>query len=149
MVDAAARHVEGAVELHRVGEAEVEPVLPFGDHDRVAAPRGEVEVVGIADGHRFALRPPGDGAEGRQAVADIVVDPERLEVVRRRHMLGEQTNRVVRDDLEGPLVDHVHRVACAVRDINARRYVSNGRAEIVHAVVGVDVERQGCRAPAR
>ncbi len=88
MVDAPAGDNQRVVQLHRVGKTEIEPMLALGDHDREAAVRREVEVVRVADADGLAFRPPGERAERRQAVALVVVDPERLEVIRRRHMLG-------------------------------------------------------------
>src|SRR5919204_4718885 len=44
------------------------------------------------------------------------------------------------DDLERPLVDYVDRIAGAVRNVDAWRHVSNGRAESAGVVVGVDVD---------
>ena len=128
-------------------EPEVEPALAFGDHDREAAPRREVEVVRIADGNRLALRPPGNRANRSQAIADVVVDPKRPQVVRGRHVLGQQPDRIMRDDLERPLVDDVDGVAGAVRNVYAGRDLTNGGAELVRPVVGVNVECRRLHAP--
>ena len=139
MVDAAAWDDQRVVELHGVGEAKIEPVLALGDHDRVAAAGREVKVVRVANRHRLTLRSPGDRADRRQAVADVVVDPKGLEVVRRGYMLGQESNGIVRNDLECPLVDYVDGVTGAVRDVDARRVAADSRAEVVRSVVRVDV----------
>src|SRR5262249_62268002 len=111
-----------------------------GDDDREAARRREVQVVWVADRDRRALRPAGDWAHRRETVADIVVDPERLQVIRRGYMLREEADRVVGDDLERPLVDDVDRVARAVRDVDAWRRVSDDRAERIGTVVCIHVD---------
>ena len=69
-------------ELKGVRVAEVESMQPLGDDDRVAAVEREVEVVRIVDGNRLAGR-PGHRIDRRQAVPDVVVDVQRLQVVRR------------------------------------------------------------------
>src|SRR5215468_38605 len=149
MVDAGARDDQRSVELHRVGVAEVEPVLPLGDHDRVAARRREVQVVRVAHRDRRTLWSSGDRADGDQAVADVVVDPERLQVVRGGYMLRKEADGIVGDDLERPLIDYVDSVACAVRDVDAWRRVSGDRAQRIGAVVCVDVDGETLSAALR
>ena len=122
-----------------MGVPEVEPVLPLGDHDRETARRREVEVVRVGDRDRRALRPAGDRTDGGQAVADVVVDPEGLQVVRGGYMLRKEADAIVGDDLERPLIDHVDGVARAIWDVDAWRRVSDDRAERIGAVVCVDV----------
>ena len=54
-------------------------------------------------------------------VADVVEDPQRLQVPRRRDVLGQEADVEVVDDLERLRVDDVHGVALAVRHVDARR----------------------------
>ena len=54
-------------------------------------------------------------------------------------MLRQRADREVPDDLERPRVDHVDRVAVAVRDVDPRARAADGRAEHVRPVGGVDV----------
>src|SRR5262249_61493058 len=105
------------------------PSRPLGAHDGVGARGPEVPVVRVAPRDRRTLWSSGDRADGDQAVADVVVDPERLQVVRGGYMLRKEADGIVGDDLERPLIDYVDSVACAVRDVDAWRRVSGDRAQ--------------------
>ena len=138
MVDTRAGNVERVMELERVRVAEVETVQPFGHDDRVAPVRREVHVVRIVDRNR-PPRLAGARIDRRQRVALVVRDVERLQVPRRDDMLREDAHAEVLDDLERPLVDHVDRVAVAVRHVDQRLRELRDRAEVARAIGGVDV----------
>ena len=103
----------------RVRVAEVEPVQPLGDDDRVAAVGREVHVVRVVDRDRRAGLARAR-VDRREAVAGVVRDVERLQVPGRDDVLGQAADREVLDDLVGVRVDHVDRVALAVRDVDQR-----------------------------
>ena len=72
--------------------AEVQPLQALGDDDREAAVGREVEVVGVLDRDR-APRLPGPRVDRREAVADVVVDVQRLQVPGRGDVLGQRAGR--------------------------------------------------------
>ena len=55
-------------------------------------------------------------------------------------MLRQRADRELPDDLHAARVDHVDRVAVAVRDVDARECASRGAAEHVRTVRGIDVD---------
>ena len=139
------------MEREGVRVAEVEPVQPLGDDDRVAAVGGEVHVVRVVDRDRRA-RPARARVDRRQAVAGVVGDVERLQIPRRHHVLWQRADGEVLDDPVGVRVDHVDGVALAVRDVDERLRGSRRAGQHVRAVVGVDValrRRRLCRARRR
>ena len=140
MVDSAAgRDRERVLETHRVRVPEIEPLEALGDDDRGAAVRCEIEVVGVLDRYPPAWNSR-TRVDRREAVAGVVVDVERLQVVGRGHVLGKPAGGEVLDDLERLLADHVDRVADAVRDVHERQVPANDRAQHVRSVGGVDVD---------
>ena len=144
VVDARARHHERMVQAEAVRVTEVEPMEPFGDDDRIPPVRCEVHVVRVVDRNRRA-RLAGLRIDRRQAVAEIVRDVERLQVVRRCDVLRERTDGEVFDDLEGLRVDHVDGRALAVGDVDARQRGARDGREHVRAVVRVHVAGRGRR----
>ena len=100
----------------------------------------------------------GNGAAGprssridrRDRVSLVVQHVQRLQVPCGRDVLRQGADRELLDDLHASRVDHVDRVALAVRDVDTRECASRGAAEHVRAVRCVDVEgrhRAGaCRA---
>ena len=72
------------------------------------------EVVGIFDGNLAVRWPSGSRVDRRERVAFVVVDPQRLQVVRGRHVLGQRPHREAVDHLEGVRIDHADGVAEAV-----------------------------------
>ncbi len=103
---------------------------------------GEVQVVGIVDRKRLS-RPAGERIDRRQRVTDVVVDVERLQVVRRRDVLRQGADREVIDHPVGARVDDVHRVAGAVGNVDPGQGLTRGRADHPGLVVGVQVELAG------
>src|SRR5205823_7742814 len=93
------------------------PPQAFGDDDRVATVRREVEVVRISDRHLLAGLSR-KRVDRREAVAGIVVHPERLEVVRRSDVLWQRSGGEMPDDPEAVRIDLVDRVAAAVRHVD-------------------------------
>ena len=93
-------------------------------------------------------RAAGERIDRRQRVADVVVDVERLQVVRRRNVLRQRADRKVRDHLVRARVDHVHRVTGAVGDVDPRRIPPRHRADHPGVVVCVQVEPAGTSKPA-
>ena len=87
MVHPAAVDGGGLDQRHGARIAEIEPLQPLRDHDRVPPVGGEVEVIRISDGDRHALH-PGHRINRRQAVAAVVGNPQRAQVPGRHHVLG-------------------------------------------------------------
>ena len=139
MVHACAWNGQRTHEVKGVRVAEVESMQPLGDDDCVASVDREVEVVRIVDGNRFAGTSR-NWIDRRQGVPDVVVDVQRLQVVRRCDVLRQRADREVVDDLVRGRVDHVDGVARAVRYVDARRRLGRGRAEHSGVVVGIEVE---------
>ena len=143
VVDSAARNVQRVVQSKGVREAEVEAGEPLGDDDREASVRGEVHVVRVGHRDRTAGQPVAR-VDRRHAVAEVVEHVERLQVVRRGHVLGEGADREVADDLERPRVDLVDAVALAVRDVDQRAVAPDDRTERAGRIGCVDVRRGEC-----
>ena len=138
VVGARAGDGERMVQPHGLGVAEVEALQALGDDDGVAAVRCEVEVVRV--GHRHGMSGlPGPWIDRRQAVALIVVHPERLQVVGGHHVLGVCADRELIDDPVGARVDHADGVALAVGNVDPAREVLHGRREPSRAIGCVDV----------
>ena len=135
----APRHEQGVHELHRVRVAKVEPLQALSDDDREPAIRGEVQVVGILDRNR-AARAPGPRVDRGQAVAEVVIDIQRLEVPGRGDVLGQRAGGELPDHLERPLADDVDRVAHRVGHVDERRVAGHGGAEVPGPVGGIDVD---------
>ena len=133
-------------ELQRVRVAEVEALQALGDDDRAAAVRREVEVVRIGDGPRAATT-SGSRIDRRQRVALVAVDPERVQVPRRRDVLWLGRNAEAADDLERLRIDLVDRVALRLRDVDAIQRSARDRRDRGRRVCCVDVA-DGCRARA-
>ena len=144
-----ARHVQRVMELERVRVAEVEPVQPLGDDDRVAAVGREVHVVRIVDRDRRARACP---VRGSIAVSELPSSFVTYSVFRSHAgttCCGSAPTREVLDDLERALVDHVDRVAVAVRDVDERPRAARDGAQVAGAVGGVDVRLTRTRRRAR
>ena len=139
VVDALALgQVQGPVQAHAVGVAEVEAVVGLGHHDRVAAVDGEVEVVGVGD--RDGLpRTARAGVDRRQAVALVVGHPQRLRSHDGVTCCGQGADGEVADDLPRALADDVDRVGLRVGHVDARGVAAHRRAEHPGAVGRVDV----------
>src|SRR5258708_5572274 len=86
VIESAAINMEGLHELHRLRFAEVDPVTGLGDHHGGAAIGREIEVIGVADRQRCSLL-SGQRIDGREAVASVVGDPQRCQVIRRNDMM--------------------------------------------------------------
>ena len=133
MIDPAALgHRQRVHQAHRVRIAEVEALEPLRHDDREPAVGREVEVVRILDRYR-ARGLGGAGVDRREAVAEVVVDIERPQVVGGRDVLRQGPDREGRDDLQRPLADHVDGVAHAVRHVHQRRIASHDRTEVTGA----------------
>ncbi len=113
--------------------AEGQHSLRLLDHDRVAAVRGEVHVVGVGDRDVGSGPLPRLRVDGRQAVALVVGGVQVALVPRRHHVLDLGAGVVVG-------VDHVHAVALRVRDVDQIASPAGHRTEHPHPGVGVDVE---------
>ena len=124
---------ERVLEGHGVRVAEVQAPERFGDDDGVAPVGGEVQVVGVPDGDRSS-RPSGARVDRGEAIADVVVDVERLEVIGRRDVLRHGAGREVLDHLHRALADDVDGVAHRVRDVDERRVSAHGAGEHAGAV---------------
>ena len=83
-----------------------------------------------------------------QAVADVVRDVERLQVVGGNDVLRQGSDREAVDDLERARVDHLHE-AVARGNVDARQRGPGGRGEHAGAVVRVHVDAPRRRRPAR
>ena len=131
------------MQLERVRVAEVQPVQPFGDDDRVAAVRREIHVVRIVDGDRASGLAIARIDRGER-VAEIVRHVQRFQVPRGDDVLRQRTDRKMLDDPERSLVDHVHGVAVAVRNVDVRACTPRLCAEVAGPVGGVDVRSRRC-----
>ena len=128
---------------------EIEARQPLGDDDGVAPVGREVHVVGILDCERSA-RLPVTGIDRRQAVADVVGDVERLQVVAGDDMLGQQPDPEVLDDLVRARIDHVDRRAVAVGNVDERAGKARCTRQSGRPVMGVHVsDRRNLAAGAR
>ena len=103
--------------------AEVESLPGLGDDDRVAPVGREVEVVGIGRPGSASARAARPRVDRREAVAEVVVDVQGAQVVRRRDVLRQRADAEVVDDLERALIDDVDGVRLAVRDVDERARV--------------------------
>ena len=119
--------------------AEVEAMVALGDDDRVTARGREVEVVRVGHRDRRPFRLRRHRVDRREAVPLVVVDIERLQIVRGRHVLRQAADRVVRDDAVRVRVDHVDRVAAAVGGVDPFGHAADRRAQHPRTVVRVDV----------
>ena len=122
----------------RVRVAEVEPRQALRDDDRVSAVRCEVHVVRVVDRDRLS-RCSGPRIDRRDAVADVVEDVERLQIPRRRDVLGKPADRELAHDPEGAGVDLVDGVAEAVGHVDERPRASRYGAQHSGRVVRIDV----------
>ena len=137
------------MQLERVRVAEVEPVQPFCDDDRVPPVGREVHVVRVVDRER-ASGPAGARVYRRERVTHVVRHVQRLQVPRRDDVLRERAHGEMLDDPECALVDHVDRVAVAVRNVDVRAGAPRLCAEVPDPVGGVDVGDRYClRLPGR
>ena len=118
--------------------------MRLGDDDRAPPVGGEVQVVGVGDGHRPAVA-AGARVDRGEAVARVVGDPQRAQVPRRRDVLRQRADREVVDDLGGALVDDVDGVGLRVGDVDARRIAADLRRQKARAGGGVDVGGRASR----
>ena len=138
MVEAVAGHGQGALQGHGVGVADVDAVQAFGHDQGVGAVGGEVEVVGVGD--RDGLPgSAGGGVDRDQVVAEVVVDPQGLQVPAGHDVLGLVAGGVAGDDLVGVGVDDLQGVGEGVGHVDQRLGGAGGAAQRPGAVVGVDV----------
>ncbi len=138
MVDAFARHGHRTLQLHRVRVAKVQTLQAFGHHHRMLAVGGEVQVVGVLDRDRRA-RHAGRWVDRGERIAEVAVDPQRLQVPRRHHVLRLGGDREGADDGAGRWVDDVDGVAHAVRYVDEVRVAADRRAQQVRPVEAIDV----------
>ena len=130
VVDAACTApVPTSTSVIELGSRKSSRLLRLGDDDRVPAVGREVQVVRIGHGDRRPARQAGVRVDRREAVAVVVVDVERLQVPRRRDVLGQRADREVLDDLHGRRIDHVDRVRLAVRHVHQRPRLPGDRAQ--------------------
>jgi hypothetical protein len=140
VIDAgAARDLQHAPQPHRVRLAEVELAMALGDDDRAAPVSGEVQVVGIEHPHGPPVA-PGARIDRGEAVALVVGHPQRAQVPRRRHVLGQRPDSEVLDDLRRALVDDVHGVRLRVGDVHARGVPADLRREAAGPIGRVNVD---------
>ena len=116
--------------------------MGLGDDDRAAPVGGEVQVVGVGDRDRAAVT-AGARVDRGQAVAGVVGDPQRAQVPRRGHVLGQGADGEVVDDPGRALVDDVDGVGLRVGHVDARDVAAHLGREHPRARGGVDVERRG------
>ena len=128
MVDARALRHRQRVHRARIvfGLRKSSSLQPLGDDDREPPVRREVHVVRVLDRDRLPGLPV-RGLIGVSDVAGVVVDLQRLQVLRGRRRAGQRADVRMLDDLERPLADHIDRVALAVR---ARRRAPGLRAPL-------------------
>jgi hypothetical protein len=141
VIDAGAlRDGERAAQLHRVGIAEVDPPQPLGHDHRVAPVGGEVHVVGVLDRDR-RTRHTVDGVDRGQAVALVVGDPQRPQVVGRDDVLRHRSDRELAHDLVRGRIDLVNGGAAAIGDVDQRPVAAHYYGQVAGVIGGVDVVR--------
>ena len=147
VVDAgAARGRQRSLQRHRVRIAEIEPLEPFGDDDRGAAIRREIEVVGIL--HRDRLtRLAGSRIDRRQTALrtaqPVIVDPQGLQIPGRDDVLRLTPDTEPVDDPERHGIDDIDVVRSQVRHIDARQGLGGGRAQLAGGSAPIEVHRIG------
>src|SRR5205823_14772203 len=110
VVDAgAARGGQRLLQGHLDRIAKIEPLEPFGDDNRGAPIRREIEIVRILDRDRLAglagLRID-RGQAALWTAQPVIVDPQRLEIPRRDDVLRLPADAKAIDHLELLGVDH-------------------------------------------
>jgi len=90
---------------------------PLGHHQGMRTVGSEVQVVGIFHPDPCA-RSTRNGVDRHHVVAEVVIDPQRLQVPARHNVLGFATRGIRRDHPEGLGVDHLHRVRGVIRDVD-------------------------------
>ena len=119
VVHALALHRHRLDQGHRVRVAEVEPPEPLRHHDRPPAIGREVEVVRVGDRHARPFAPV-HRVNRREGVPQIVCYPERREIVRRNHVLGQRARGKSAEHAVGQWIDDAHAAVLAVRHVDER-----------------------------
>jgi hypothetical protein len=139
-----AMHRHGIVQPHCMRVTKIEPLRTLRHDHGVPTIRREIEVVRIFDGNAFPFLAC-HGIDRRKAVAAIVSDPKRAQVVRRDNMLRERRRYEGSLDAIRRRVEHGHARRGPEGDIDERPITP--RDGVDHPDAGPRVNVAGVEGP--